>query len=50
MFLGLFLIFLVCWVFGFLVFHVASGLVHAFLVVAALSLIWHFVVASRTTV
>ena len=43
MFLALFVILLVCWVFGFVVFHVASGLIHILLIVAAISLIWHFV-------
>jgi Family of unknown function (DUF5670) len=42
-FLVLFFVFLVCWVFGFVVFHVAGGLIHALLIVAAISLIWHFV-------
>jgi hypothetical protein len=48
-FLVLFFIFLVCWVFGFVVFHVAGGLIHALLIVAAISLIWHFV-SGRTRV
>jgi len=43
MFLGLFLVFLVCWVLGFVVFHVAGGLIHALLIVAVISLVWHFV-------
>jgi Family of unknown function (DUF5670) len=43
MFLGLFLVFFVCWIFGFVVFHVAGGLIHALLIVAAISLVWHFV-------
>ena len=50
MFLVLFFIFLVCWVFGFVVFHVAGWLIHALLIVAALSLIWHLVANSRSTV
>ena len=50
MFLALFFIFVIWWVLGFVVFHVAGGLIHALLVVAALSLIWHFVVGSRRTV
>jgi len=47
MFLALFFIFLICWVFGFVVFHVAGGLIHALLIVAAISLIWHFVSARQ---
>ena len=43
MFLLLFLVFLVCWVFGFIVFHVAGALIHLLLIVAAISLVWHLV-------
>ncbi|HEX4348302.1 MAG TPA: lmo0937 family membrane protein [Vicinamibacterales bacterium] len=43
MFLGLFVLLLICWVFGFVVFHVASGLIHLLLIVAFISLILHFV-------
>ena len=49
MFLALFLILVVCWVFGFVVLHVASGLIHLLLIVAAISLIWHLV-RPRSTV
>jgi hypothetical protein len=42
MFLALFFVFLVCWIFGWVVFHVAGGLIHALLIVAVISLIWHF--------
>jgi len=49
MFLVLFLIFLVCWVFGFVVFHIAGGLIHLLLIVAAISLVWHLV-SGRNTV
>jgi hypothetical protein len=48
-FLVLFLIFLVFWVFGFVVFHVAGGLIHLLLIVAAISLVWHLV-GGRSTV
>jgi hypothetical protein len=47
LFLALFFVFLVCWVFGWVVFHVAGGLIHALLIVALISLIWHFVGARR---
>jgi hypothetical protein len=50
MFLALFVVLLVCWIFGFVVFHVASGLIHLLLIVAVISLIWHFVSGTRTTV
>jgi hypothetical protein len=50
MFLALFFVLLVCWVFGFIVFHVASGLIHLLLIIAVISLIWHFVSGTRTRV
>jgi hypothetical protein len=34
---------LIGWIFGWVVFHVASGLIHILLVVAVISLIVHFV-------
>ena len=43
MFLALFVILLVCWIFGWVVFRVAGGLIHALLIVALISLVWHFV-------
>jgi ABC-type multidrug transport system permease subunit len=49
MFLALFVVLVVCWVFGFVIFHVAGGLIHALLIVAAISLIWHFVGPRPTT-
>jgi hypothetical protein len=42
-FLILFLVLLVAWVLGSLVFHVAGGLIHLLLVIAVISLIVHFV-------
>jgi Family of unknown function (DUF5670) len=42
MFLALFVIFLVCWIIGQVVFRVAGGLIHALLIVAVISLVWHF--------
>jgi hypothetical protein len=43
MFLALFFVFLIAWIFGWVVFHLAGGLIHALLVVAAIALVWHFV-------
>ena len=43
MFLVLFFILVVSWLFGWLLFHVAGGLIHALLVLAIISLVWHFV-------
>lgn len=42
MFLILFIVLLLAWVFGFLAFHVAGGLIHLLLIVAVISLIVHF--------
>ncbi|HLJ15636.1 MAG TPA: lmo0937 family membrane protein [Bryobacteraceae bacterium] len=42
-FVVLFAILLILWVGGFLVFHVASALIHLLLILAVISLIAHFV-------
>ncbi len=46
-FIAVFAILLVFWLGGFLVFHVASALIHLLLVLAVISLILHF--ARRST-
>jgi len=43
MFLMLFIVLLVAWLFGWAAFHVAGGLIHLLLIVAAISLVVHFV-------
>jgi hypothetical protein len=43
MFLALFFVLLACWIFGWIVFHVAGGLIHLLLIVALISFAWHFV-------
>jgi hypothetical protein len=48
LFIALFAILLVMWIGGFLVFHVASALIHLLLVLAVISLILHFVRRSAT--
>ena len=48
MFLILFIVLLAAWLLGFLAFHVAGGLIHILLVVAAISLIVHLVRGPRT--
>jgi hypothetical protein len=45
MFLVLFFILIVSWLFGWVLFHVAGGLIHALLVLAIISLVWHFMQA-----
>jgi hypothetical protein len=47
-FMILFVILLVAWLLGFIVFHVAGGFIHILLIVAVISLIIHFV-RGRTT-
>ncbi len=49
-FMILFILLLLAWIFGFVVFHAASGLIHILLIVAVIALILHFVRGtSRTT-
>jgi len=43
----LFVLLFLAWVFSFLVFHVAGGLIHILLVFAVISLILHFVRGRR---
>lgn len=47
-FIVLFAILLVLWLGGFLVFHVASALIHLLLILAVISLILHFTRRSAT--
>ena len=49
MLLILAIILLVAWILGFLVFHVASGLIHIVVVVAVVLFILHFVRGTRTS-
>ena len=49
MFLALFILLLIAWVFGFVVFHVASGLIHLLLVIGAIFLVMHFVRPKKAT-
>ena len=48
MFLGIFIVLVICWLFAFVVLHVASGLIHLLLIVGVISLGLHFV-RGRTT-
>jgi hypothetical protein len=47
MLLTLAIILFVLWALGFLVFHVAGGLIHLLLVIGVIVLIWNFVVGRR---
>ncbi|MBV8476394.1 MAG: lmo0937 family membrane protein [Acidobacteria bacterium] len=46
-FIGLFIVLAIGWILGFIVFHVAGGLIHILLIVAVISLILHFVRGTR---
>ena len=48
MFLGLAALLFIAWILGFGVFHVAGGLIHLILIVAIISLVWHFISGRRT--
>jgi uncharacterized protein DUF5670 len=50
MFITLFVVLLVAWLMGFVVFHAAGGLIHLLLVIAVISLVLHFVRGGRATV
>jgi hypothetical protein len=47
-FLVIAIVLLLAWAGGFLMFHVASALIHLLLVLAVLSLIFHFITSHRT--
>ena len=47
-FLVIAIVLLLAWAGGFLMFHVASALIHLLLVLAVLSLIFHFIAGRRT--
>ena len=48
-FLVLFIVLLLAWIFSWAIFHVAGAALHILLIVAVISLIWHFVRPHRTT-
>jgi hypothetical protein len=48
-FMGIAILLLVLWIFGFLMFHVASGLIHLLLLFAVISLLIHLFSGSRAT-
>lgn len=47
MFAMLAVIFVIAWILGFAVFHVAGGLIHILLVIAIIAFIWHLVTRRR---
>lgn len=50
MLLLLAIILAVAWIFGFTVYHVASGAIHLLLLLAVVSIVVHFVRGTRSTV
>ena len=50
MFATIAIVLLVLWVLGFVVLPVGGGLIHLLLVIALISLIWHFVSGSRKVI
>jgi hypothetical protein len=46
--LGLAIILFVAWLLGFVVFHVAGGLIHLLLVIAVIVFIFNFITGRRT--
>ncbi|MGA8761483.1 MAG: lmo0937 family membrane protein [Candidatus Sulfotelmatobacter sp.] len=48
-FLGIALLLLILWAGGFLMFHVASALIHLLLLLAVVSFVAHLLMGSRTT-
>lgn len=48
-FMVLFILLLLAWIFSWAVFHVAGAAIHILLIVAVVSLIWHFVRPHHTT-
>jgi hypothetical protein len=49
MFLTIGIILLVLWALGAFIMPFGGGLIHILLVIAAISIIWHFVAGTRTT-
>ena len=50
MFLTLAVILALAWILGIGVFHVAGGLIHLLLLLALVSIVWHFVTGRRTPI
>ena len=50
MFVAIAAILIVAWILGFGVLHVAGGLIHLLLILAAISVLWHFISGNRKAV
>jgi uncharacterized membrane protein YwaF len=49
MFIAIAVVLLVLWVLGFLTFHIAGAFIHILLILAVISIIWHFIAGRRST-
>ena len=49
-FMVLFMLLFLAWIFSFVIFHLAGGLIHLLLLFAVISIVVHFVRKSRRTV
>jgi hypothetical protein len=49
MFLAIAAVLVVLWLLGFLVFHIAGALIHILIILAVISIVWHFVAGRRRT-
>jgi len=47
-FMILFIVLLIAWLLGFIVFHVSSAFIHLLLIVAVIAIVLHFVRGTRT--
>jgi hypothetical protein len=47
-FMILFIVLLIAWLLGFVVFHASSALIHLLLIVAVIAIVLHFVRGTRT--
>jgi hypothetical protein len=50
MFFAVAVVLVVAWLLGFSVFHVAGSLIHLLLLLALISIVWHFMSGRRTTI
>ena len=48
MLLGIFALLLILWLAGFVLFHMAGGLIHLVLIIAVIALVAHFMTQRRT--
>ena len=49
MFLTIAIVLLILWALGFFIFPVVGGLIHIILIIAVISIVWHFLKGRNTT-